>query len=341
MAVIKSWMVVAAGMAGAMGAGVAAAASPTVSLYGEFDMAVGRTYSDAAKTGMVSGYTGDTKIGFKGSEDLGQGVKLNFQLEASQLDGSTGAWTGGFKRQSWLGFSGKFGDFKMGRTTTPQNRAMGQFDLNGSADSSALEVLGLAANGSFVGSRESNQLQYITPRWNGVQAWVAYGFSETVRGAPNAKRNFMQVAGTYKTGGLTLGAAYQPERFATQAVSNNNYRDGYSVGAKYDFGVVKTSVLYTRNPHVTDGEGWGVGVMAPLGAWELGVQFARVSKAKKANGHTSDKQGAHAVELFTNYSLSKRTTLYGAYGTVDSRTTEHAFGLQHGNTAALGITHAF
>lgn len=340
MVAIKQWLMGCGAVV--MGVSVAQAASSSVQVYGEIDTALARTYTDAMNMGMVSSYTGDTKLGFKGSEDLGNGLKLNFQLEASGMNSDTGAWTGAFQRQSWVGFSGAhFGDFKMGRTTTPQNRAMGQFDLNGSADgSSALKLLNLGANNSLVGARESNQVQYTTPSWQGLQGRVAYGFSETVHGAHDQKRNFFQVAGTYKHGGLVVGATYQPEHYAAQKVTAQNYRDGYAVGAKYDFGMLQVSAFYTRNVHATDGEGGGIGVMVPWDAWELGLQMARVRKAEKADGSRSDKQGAQAMELFANYRLSKRTSFYGAYGKANTTAT-HAFKLKHDNTAAIGITHKF
>ncbi len=66
---------------------------------------------------------------------------------------------------------------------------MGTFDLNGTADgSSAMKVLGIAANGTFMSSRQSNQVQYATPKLGGFQARVAYGFSETVSGTAGDKR---------------------------------------------------------------------------------------------------------------------------------------------------------
>ena len=337
---LKCWTTAAVVMVAGVGS-VQASPSSSVTVYGEIDTAIGRTYSDAANIGMVSSYTGDTRLGFRGTEALGNGMAVNFQLEASGMNSDTGAWTDGFKRQSWLGFSGHFGEFKMGRTTTPQNRAMGQFDLNGSADgSSALKLLNLGANNSLVGARESNQVQYNTPNLKGWQGRIAYGFSETVRGEKGQKRNFLQFASTYHIGHLVVGAAFQPSHYATQSVTAKNYRSGYSVGGKYDFGVLQVSAYYTRNVHATDGEGWGLGVMAPIGAWELGAQVARVSKAHKGNGSVSDKQGAQALELFTNYRVSKRTSFYGAYGKANSK-AESAFKLKHDSTAAVGVTHKF
>lgn len=320
------------------------AAQSSVTIYGTMDTAIGQGYKDKASINMLSGYTGTSLIGFRGSEDLGNGLKANFQLEG-EIKSDEGGFTN-FARQSWVGLSGGFGEVMMGRTTTPQNRLMGTFDLNGTADgSSALKVIGMAANGSLINSRQSNQVQYASPKLGGFQARVAYAFSET--GSPvnpaDKKKNFLQVAANYKLGELTLGAAVQPKSLSLQAdtaVNDREYRTGYALGAKYNFGVMEASVLYTRNEKMTEGEGWGIGVAAPIGAWKVGAQFARVTTAKNLDGSKSAKEGSNAYELFANYKLSKRTALYMAYGSVNKK-AESAFTLENRNTYAVGVTHKF
>ena len=333
-------MHVALAMVLAAAAGSAAAQS-NVTVYGVIDTSVGRGYKSDASAEMMSGYTDTSKLGFRGSEDLGNGLKANFQLEG-EIGSDTGAWTEGFKRQSWVGLSGSFGEVMLGRTPTPQNRLRGTVDLNGTADgSSAMKVLGIAANGSFMSSRQSNQVQYATPKLGGFQARVAYGFSETVSGTAGDKKDFLQLAASYQTGGLTLGAAFQPKSMSTQAaVGATDNRNGYALGAKYNFGVAEASVIYTRNEKRTEGDGIGIGIAAPIGACKVGAQFARLTNVKNADGTKSAKEGANAFELFANYSLSKRTALYAAYGSVNSK-AETAFSLARDNTMAVGLIHKF
>ncbi|WP_312568557.1 porin [Comamonas sp.] len=315
-----------------------AAAQSNVAIYGTIDTGLGRTYTDAANANMVTSYDSTTLFGFRGSEDLGNGLKVNFQLEADGVKSDTGAWDGGFKRQSWVGLSGGFGEVMLGRTTTPQNRLMGVFDLNGTADgSSALKVLGLAANGSLTSSRQSNQIQYATPKFSGFQARVAYGFSETVSGTAGDKKDFLQLAASYQNGGLTVGAAFQPKSQSTQAaVGATDNRNGFSLGAKYNFGFLEASALYTRSEKTSEGDGWGLGIAAPVGkATRVGVQYARITKHD-----SSQVKGSNAVELFADYALSKRTSFYANYGRVNSK-AEVWKKLERSNTFAVGITHKF
>lgn len=314
-----------------------AVAQSNVSVYGMLDTGIGRGYKDDANMNMLSSYDSTTLIGFRGSEDLGNGLKANFQLEADGVESDTGTWDGGFQRQSWVGFSGGFGEVMLGRTTTPQNRLMGTFDLNGTADgSSAMKILGIAANGSFIGSRQSNQVQYASPNFSGFQARVAYGFSETVSGSANDKKDFLQLAASYKNGGLTVGTAFQPKSQSTQAVGATDNRTGYAVGVKYDFGMLEASALYTRNEKKSEGDGWGLGVAAPVGkAARVGLQYARITK----HDHR-DVKGSNSLELFADYKLSKRTSLYANYGRVNSK-AEVWKKLARSNTFAVGITHKF
>lgn len=315
-----------------------AAAQSNVVIYGTIDTGLGRTYTDAANANMVTSYDSTTLFGFRGSEDLGNGLKVNFQLEADGVKSDTGDWSNGFRRQSWVGLSGSFGEVMMGRTTTPQNRLMGTFDLNNTADgSSALKVLGLAANGSLTSSRQDNQIQYATPKLGGFQARVAYGFSETVSGSATEKKDFLQLAANYQLNGLTLGAAFQPKSQSAQsAVGTTDNRNGFALGAKYNFGILEASALYTRNEKTSEGDGWGLGIAAPIGkAVRVGAQYARITK------HSSSAvKGSNAVELFADYALSKRTSFYANYGRVNSK-AETWKKLQRNNTFAVGITHKF
>lgn len=317
----------------ASGAGAVFAQS-NVSIYGLLDMGVGKRYASDAML-LDSSYNATSVFGFRGKEDLGGGLKIDFQLEAGGMSPDTGAWTKGFDRQSWVGLSGSFGSTMIGRTTTPQNRIMGQFDLQNTAPaSSPLKVLGMAANAAMIDARQSNQIQYATPNLGGFTLRAAYAFSEVTDGS---KKNFFQIAAGYKSGGLSLGAALQPRSLSAQKTADmSKYQTGYMLGAKYDFGVLEASAMYTRNERKDEGDGFGLGVAVPLGAWQLGAQYARVTKV----GNGAAGKGAAAYELFTKYSLSKRTYLYGTLGGVNEKARSFAK-LGEKSTFAVGMVHKF
>jgi predicted porin len=111
---MKKSIVALAALASLTAVGTAAAQS-SVTLYGRMDASIGsERVDDVSTTKLYSGNLSTSRLGFRGSEDLGGGLKANFQLEAAlTLDDGT---TGGFKfnRASWVGLSGGFGAVRAG-----------------------------------------------------------------------------------------------------------------------------------------------------------------------------------------------------------------------------------
>ncbi|WP_157982668.1 porin [Simplicispira lacusdiani] len=318
-----------------MAAGIASAQS-NVSLYGRIDAGLGKAFG--GKSQMQSSYKESTMWGVRGQEDLGGGLKASFNFEqgVNIEDGSlTGGASGAWNRAAWLGLGGGFGEFAMGRMTTPQNRAMGVFDLNGTANTtSALKNLGLEADGSLGGSRANSQFLYTSPNLGGFQARASVILKEDkaapAAGAADTRKASYQLAASYKTGALNLGAVVQ-----SKMAEGANNRTGYALGARYDFPSFAVSALYTQDESKSTGKGFGLGVVMPLGAWVLGAQVARVT-----DNPNPARDGATAYELFANYYLSKRTMLYAGYGGLDSA-GKVVKGTTGSNTFGLGLVHKF
>lgn len=316
------------------GAGSGAWAQSSVTLYGALDAGLGRRHATAVSDwGFQSNFKDSSHWGVRGQEDLGGGLALRFDLQSGALDLGNGAVDGGgFSRQSWLGLSGGFGSVMLGRTTTPQSRVMGQFDLNGNTDASALKALGLSASGAFMGARRSGQLHYATPVLGGAQARVAYARRD---GARAHEKDFVQVAVQFKAGGLSLGAAVQPRVYRPGHADYPDHRTGYALGARHDFGALVASAVFVRDESRKTGHGLGLGVAVPVGAFTVGAQAARIM------GSTQPAwEGAAALELFANYRLSRRTQLYADHGRVNGRARQGR-GLARRDSFGLGLFHEF
>lgn len=313
-------------------AGIASAQS-SVTLYGRADAGLGQPFG--GKTQMINSYKETSMLGVRGQEDLGGGLKASFNFEQG-IDIENGAAANGWNRAAWVGIGGRFGEVSMGRMTTPQNRTMGVFDLNGTANNtSALKNLGLDADGSLGGNRANSQFMFTSPNLSGFQARASLVMKEDkgaapAAGTPDTRKNSYQLAASYKSGPLTLGAVVQSKM--AEGASN---RTGYALGARYDFASFQVSALYTQDESRSTGKGFGLGVAVPLGAVVLGAQVARVT-----DNPNPARDGATAYELFANYHLSKRTMLYAGYGGLNSA-GKAVKGVTGSNTFGLGLVHRF
>ena len=309
-----------------------ASAQSSVTLYGRVDGGLGKPFGGKAQ--MISSYKESTMLGVRGQEDLGGGLKAIFNFEQG-IDIESGAG-GTWNRAASVGIGGGFGEVSMGRMTTPQNRTMGVFDLNGSANNtSALRNLGLEADGNLGGSRANSQLMYTSPKLGGFQARAAVVMKEDKGSAPaagtaDARKTSYQLAASYQSGPLSLGAAVQSKM--AEGAAN---RTGYSLGARYNFSTFALSALYTQDETYATGKGFGLGVSVPLGALVVGAQVARVT-----DNPNPAREDATAFELFANYHLSKRTLLYAGYGGLNSA-GKIAKGTTGSNTFGMGMVHRF
>jgi predicted porin len=95
-----------------------ASAQTNVTMYGVLDMALQHENDGVnSTTALDSGIQSGSRLGFKGTEDLGGGLKANFDLEAG-VNADTGTSSQGgilFGRQAWVGLSGGFGSLRLGR----------------------------------------------------------------------------------------------------------------------------------------------------------------------------------------------------------------------------------
>jgi predicted porin len=299
-------------------ASCAAQAQSTVTLYGVVD-----SYVELASAGngnvtrVSSGGTAGSRFGFRGSEDLGNGLKANYTLEAGTLV-DTGAGTGAptymFQRQAFVGLSGGFGSINLGRQYTPHFLTMAGFDPTGFTMSGALNYYAGPGPGGINGgspadstTRRDNSIQYTTPVFNGFKANVFMGFGESTA-QPKSTGNSLNLAGQYNSKTLSAQISYLTIKTAYLLPINNT--DKYTaIAASYDFGVVKPSAIFVRRRGDAAGapslDAWQMGASAPMGVGKL---IATYGQLKNKTAADADSQ---AIGVRYDYPLSKRTTVYG------------------------------
>ena len=327
----------------------AAMAQSSVTLYGVVD--TGLTYSKGEESvyGMTHvGGNVNSRLGFRGVEDLGNGLKATFNLESgfSADDGTNYMGQDGlaFTRTSTVGLAGNFGEVRLGRMLTTSYLAVSRYDAFGDTGIGG----SLAWNGPQTGyaPRTENAVSYTSPNFSGFKIGAEYGFGEQQKARDS---RYLGLGVTYDNGPLSLGLGY--DRL------NSNTMDGLlaasdlktvHLGGAYNFGVAKLLAFYKQSKvsNAPKFKTFGLGVSAPVGA-------AGEVRASYNNYKISDDNGkADQLSLGYVHNLSKRTALYGTYAYIKNK-DGLAFQLngamagaglkdgekQHG--LQLGVRHAF
>src|SRR5476649_2813922 len=224
----------------------AASAQSSVTLYGKVDLGLVMDSGSAAGKSIriSSGVTGGSRIGFKGVEDLGGGMKAAFQLEtgycADSAAGAPNFCTGGnnfMGRQAHGDLTGAFGAISAGR----------QYSL-GFNNLSTIDPFGTGFAGQVnnivdpSGIRLNNSATYSTPSIGGITASAEVSFGEQTG---NWQANRETGAGiTYASGPAYVGFTYYD---VDSASGNGSARKNYLLGGTYDFGVVKIHALVQKS----------------------------------------------------------------------------------------------
>lgn len=296
-----------------------------VTIYGVMDASLlhGRG-SLANKTQMFSGSGLSTRLGFRGTEDLGGGMAAGFVLETgfgvdngvglasntnNQPSGAVAAGGMSFNRVSYVGLSGPWGEVRLGRDYTPAWRAQSTMDPGfiGTGLWSAQSAIGsLVVQGQPAGIRASNSVGYHTPTLGGLTAQLMYAMGENASNAGAARNdgNVVGVRVAYRVGALNMVAATETIKMASLGDVKETV-----VGANYNFGPARLWAQLVRDTTGTANKmnGHSLSISAPFGATELRAQWSR-SKVENAAGApvaTVDK-----IAFYGQYNLSKRTGVY-------------------------------
>ncbi len=337
-----------------------ASAQSSVTVYGKVDL--GMVLDSGNPSGksirLSSGVTGGSRLGFKGVEDLGGGLKAGFTLEtgycadsaagnaATVKNGSTTVGTttvpnfctgsnAFMGRQAHGDLTGAFGAIVAGR----------QFSL-GYETISRLDPFGSGYAGQTVnlvdpsGTRLNNSVRYTTPAVYGLTASGEIQFGETTGNWQAGRETGGQVA-------WANGPAYVA--FTLYNLENANgtgaARKNYQLGGTYDFGVVKVHVMGQRG----EGDPTGAkkvdvldilgGVTVPLAGGSLLASYVHHNDktAAAVSGSTGDEDAAQ-WGIGYNYPLSKRTAIYTSYAKItdDKNSFGKAAAFTVGNATETG-----
>jgi predicted porin len=356
-------------------AATTAFAQSSVTIYGRLDVGMNNqksTYTEKVGTTSTSTFAKGNNLvnedglstgllGFKGTEDLGGGLKANFVHEMD-LDMDTGTLGVAAGRDSTLGLSGGFGEVRLGRSYTPLFSTIGASDVFGTTGAGTVNQFGMANTGV----RVSNAFFYTSPDFGGltVRLMAAQNNAQTSASVGNAGKTSAQgFSVTYAAGPLRLSAATGTEKgsatnrgdalfgatAAVTAAADAKYT-GSAISAQYDMGVAKIFAGFTTtkdddSTKVSGGEltmkETNLGVAVPMGALTL---MAAVGNNKGSAAGETEKAKGNDFAIGATYALSKRTTAYVKTGTYNKYKVSYTGGdsdTVKTNRTSIGLRHTF
>ncbi len=334
----------------------AAMAQSSVTLFGIVDAGVGRVSAGGnSVTGVTNSGLASSRLGFRGEEDLGGGLKAGFWLEGGMSnDEGTGKGGGAagpgfeFKRRSTISLMGGFGEVRLGRELTV-----------GYVNSTAADVFGDNGVGASIGknhfagvieTRKGNGISYILPsNLGGFYGQVQYVFGEQLSNAAYDKAgDYLGARLGYRNGPLDTAVGFAKGR-GTLVQGANGDADQFNIFASYDLGVVKAFIGFNQEKNKAAVEvkyqSYLLGLTAPVGPGTVRVSYNDVDL--KNSGNDAQKFAIGYV-----YDLSKRTAIYGTYAHVKNKGAA-AFGAAPGgltfttpagqnvNGYEFGVRHSF
>jgi predicted porin len=294
------------------------------------------------KTEFASGIQAGSRLGFKGAEDLGNGLKAIFELEFGSIANDKNSGLQGSRHQ-YVGLTGPFGTVVGGRLDGVRYGIFGKYDAFANGN------VGNFTQMTAQVDRANNAVAYISPAFSGFTFVGAYSShigdsnplglvpDESAGNEGDARLNTLMLS--YDNGPINANVDWERVYFQGSDLEVRVF----TVAGAYDFGMVKLSALYdilkvddAGGSEVSDVRSWFVSAKAP-------ITDAVVLKA--TYGQTKDKEvddsKAKKFGIGADYMLSKRTNFYASYGSIrndDNSAIQLGYaGSHYGSSSAYGV----
>lgn len=378
---------IAAAIAGAFAFPIAAQAQTSVVVYGKiYPQLTSVNLSDATRTGAVVSTLGapatgvadinqfsmdspNSRLGFRGTEALGGGMRAFFQLEMGfGVDtGASGSSTSLFNRDSFVGVAGNFGSVQLGNFDTVYKQVGDKLSFLGISSGNFMTVSTVISKAGFGTSssssfhlRRANSIQYTTPEVAGFQGLLGYSLGEV---AGNPARNSLVSGGvTYRAGPLYVALAHEVHndffggsRNVPAAISNTTntganstdtatrltvqYRFLPTTRAEVNFAQMEydeTSGLTGRFQNYKH-NAWSVGAEHRIGATNLVATYGQslAGSCRLVGVSTCNTSGldGRMLNIGAGYDLSKRTMVYAVFSRLENGSSAVYSNLNSGRPA--------
>lgn len=289
--------------------------------------------TDANKDSALRVLSNASRLGVKGSEDLGNGLNGIYQFEVQvDGDGSTKNGFGAGSRNSGVGLEGGFGKVIVGTWDTPFKVAHNKIELFDNTSSfTALNLIGHAGGSgvaipttvggtttatsgtSNYNTRQTNVIEYWSPKFGAIQGAVSY--SPDAAPSVSANKSRLSLSGTFEQDAIYASAGYETRRDVTNAKTDNALRlvGKYTmgdiwVGATFESIKVNTSAAdnYTQKNAELVGQ-------YKMGVNKFALSYAKAGNAGKAGTSSTSSTGANQLTLRYGHDYSARTEVFAAF----------------------------
>jgi predicted porin len=268
------------------------AAQAQVTLFGVFDLG----YKDDGSTfKMASGQWAGPRVGVRGSNDIGGGLKANFHVESAIGYLGTANWD--TSRGAFGGLSGGFGRIDFGsRILSPSFWAAAAIDPTGQSGLTITPYGG-------IGARIDKAAYYTSNSLSGLVVRAAVQMSDD-----NGGNSGFDASGVYTAGPLAVAVAF----------GDNGTKDGMSLGVSYNLKVANVRVRYIDS-ELNNAEAFVIGATVPFGKTTAFIDFLKDESAAKV-----DK-----TLVGVSHELGKNTWVYGYHKGEDNKDDVIGVGLRH------------
>ena len=358
----------------ALAAAGATLAQSSVTIYGRLDLGMsqhettGTTVRDQfSLAGAQNEWTG-SRLGFRGTEDLGGGLRAGFVYEFGINADNSASSAVGATRLANLSLSGGFGTVVVGTFLNSFDTAREFIPGSGSIPGGRATMFEAEALTERFDSRTENAIVYVSPAFNGFTFSAGFVNNSdeirTLAGAP--------AAGGFDYTGMILGVAFTQgplrAQFAygnldigfhtgipgagTLAAPLNTDVTNWALGLSYDFGPAVVSFLYEDSsrdmvnaPGGTALEGvdrnaWQIGARFPMGAFAPYVTFGQGERTDITTAGVRTTHDINTWQIGTTYNLSARTWVYAGIGEAQ-RETAAGQNVREDTGYSIGIVHTF
>ncbi len=302
----------------------AQAANAEVTIYGKIHASIDYVDYDASDS-QWDVTSRASRLGFKGSEDLGNGLKLIWKLE-SGID-VTGSDNGGGSlsaRNRYIGLAGGWGTFLYGIHDTPMKMSTGKLDIF--VDT----ITDYNATTGLVDIRAKDAIAYVSPSFGGLTLVGAIVPDGDFDGDGDFAGAY-SLAAMYSNGGLYLSAAYESLDDLVGGADASHWR----IGAGFDMGAFHIGGVFADQDDFTGGNVYTIN-----GSWTFGNNAVKAMWGRTEDDVRNGGDDSDSWAIGLDHNFSKRSKAYIIYADSDANLNYTNYsGEQSG--FSMGMVHKF